>query len=200
MNCKDSHLAQKENMECADKIAKTLIRQCKEKLNSQWLIYGYNSGELALILASYVSSITYMDTHKEHISMLQNFTIEKKLNNIKTHHIIAGDEISEAFDVIVVSMAMHHMPDPLSYVRQFESALNERGTLAIIELAKEDGGFHDFMSTGVFHRGFYHSDISELLSYCYLDEILHDEAVFTFTKHGKKYPLTLTLAGRAHHK
>lgn len=56
-------------------------------------------------------------------------------------------------DVIVSAMALHHVKEPSKQLCLFAKALKKGGTIAIADLAKEDGSFHSD-NNGVYHLGF----------------------------------------------
>jgi len=65
------------------------------------------------------------------------------------------EPLIEKFDVIVTSMAFHHLDNPKAMVANFKEMLNPNGTLAVVDLDQEDGTFHpDNGKMGVKHHGF----------------------------------------------
>jgi trans-aconitate methyltransferase len=58
-----------------------------------------------------------------------------------------------AFDLLFASMVLHHIVDIDRLFSQFHAALGPGGYLAIADLDKEDGTFHDDPH-GIAHQGF----------------------------------------------
>ena len=65
------------------------------------------------------------------------------------------ENISEKFDLIVSSMAFHHLNYPGKVLNKLKNNLNSGGKIIVVDLDKEDGTFHpDNEGMGVKHFGF----------------------------------------------
>lgn len=63
--------------------------------------------------------------------------------------------LNKKFDLIISSMAFHHLKNPEAMVLKLKKLLTPKGTLAIIDLDEEPGNFHpDPKNMGVHHFGF----------------------------------------------
>ncbi|BCD67707.1 class I SAM-dependent methyltransferase [Nitratiruptor sp. YY09-18] len=62
-------------------------------------------------------------------------------------------------DLIISSMALHHIQDTDAIVAKLVSKLRPNGKVCIADLESEDGSFHDHGNEGVYHFGF---DVYEL--------------------------------------
>jgi SAM-dependent methyltransferase len=71
---------------------------------------------------------------------------------------------SGEYDLVLTSMALHHMADTGRIIRTFHTMLRPGGYLALADLDKEDGSFHDD-NTGVMHLGFSREEIKGIMSY-----------------------------------
>ena len=99
--------------------------------------------------------------------------------------------IHEQFDLILSSMAFHHLKDPASMINKLKKNLRPGGVLAVIDLDKEDGSFHsDPANMGVHHFGFseesnreWGKDFKEV----------RREIINTISKNGGEYPIFLAL-------
>lgn len=61
----------------------------------------------------------------------------------------------ESFDLILSSMAFHHLQSPSEMMKKLAAKLSPGGIAAIIDLDQEDGSFHpDPAGMGVHHFGF----------------------------------------------
>lgn len=165
--------------------------------DSRVLDYGCGSGELALALLPYVGYVKGVDTSKGMIERFKEKIKERGLTRVEAELVEAGAALEGGFDLIICNMVLHHIPDPLLYVRQFESSLVAGGFLAIIDLDKEDGSFHPPATPGVFHQGFSREEIGAWLAYSYLTERYHDPALHLIHKNERTYPITLTLAQKS---
>lgn len=59
------------------------------------------------------------------------------------------------FDLIISSMAFHHLKNPKALIAKLQKMLSPNGQIIIIDLDKEDGSFHpDPKNMGVEHFGF----------------------------------------------
>ncbi len=94
--------------------------------------------------------------------MLEVF--DQKFNhypNVRSAHLNLEDQefnLSEnPFDLILSSMAFHHLIDPQKVLFKLKQLLSRDGIIAIIDLDEEPGNFHpDSKSMGVHHFGFSH--------------------------------------------
>lgn len=95
--------------------------------------------------------------------MLDVFKIKfSKFPNVKNLNLNLEDKTPELndlstskFDLIISSMAFHHLLDPLAMLAKFKNYLHPEGAIAIIDLDEENGLFHpDPKKMGVHHFGF----------------------------------------------
>ncbi len=57
------------------------------------------------------------------------------------------------YDGVISSMTLHHIRDVDALLRKLHAGLKDGGFLAIADLEREDGSFHE-ENTGVYHAGF----------------------------------------------
>ena len=100
------------------------------------------------------------------------------------------------FDLIVSSMAMHHIEDIDATIATLAYLLTKDGTLCIADLETEDGTFHDRGNEGVYHFGFDPDAFTTLLTQNGL-EILCKKRIFTITKHRDFHVFLLCAQKRA---
>lgn len=78
-----------------------------------------------------------------------NNRVQSKLINLEE------ETLNEQYDLILTSMAFHHLVNPAQMVSKLKKNLRPGGVLAVIDLDKEDGSFHpDSKKMGVHHFGF----------------------------------------------
>jgi SAM-dependent methyltransferase len=76
---------------------------------------------------------------------------------------LSSDPVPDSrFDLIVSSMALHHIKEPARLLKRFYDLLLPGGCLGIADLDREDGAFHKD-NTGVAHFGFERPQLKRLL-------------------------------------
>ncbi len=139
-------------------IAKNVAEKIKELVplnqNMKVLDFGCGTGLLSFFLQPYVGDITGIDTSKGMIEVFDKKIKENQIENMKCLNLdICTDKLSEKYDLIVSSMVFHHIKNISQILKILYDYLNEDGYIAIADLVKEDGSFHDD-SEGVEHFGF----------------------------------------------
>lgn len=186
----------KIHLDRTEAIAKELLPLISSKKDGTALEFGSGTGLLSIMLKDHFSEITLMDSSSEMVRV----TIEKLAEaNIQHLHPLFFDlENSEytttTFDVIYTQMALHHTTDVEKIISKFYALLNKGGILAIADLYKEDGSFHDRDFTG--HLGFDTVELMELLSKYGFTQI-HQKQCYEIERGGdtqKKYPIFLMSA------
>lgn len=83
----------------------------------------------------------------------------KEFKNVKSANLNLEDKdldhINQKFDLIITSMAFHHLISPEKMLLKLKYYLSKNGTIAIIDLDEENGTFHpDPKNMGVHYFGF----------------------------------------------
>ncbi len=118
--------------------------------------FGAGTGLVTFEIAKRVGNITALDSSAGMIDVL----LEKiKNNGVKNadamlYDIEKDSVVIDAVDIVVSSMAMHHVQDIRKLAKKLYSMMKTGGQLAMADLEKEDGSFHDGNSSGVMHHGF----------------------------------------------
>ncbi|NTW64315.1 MAG: class I SAM-dependent methyltransferase [Chlorobiaceae bacterium] len=157
----------------AETIAKAIIADVTPQPTMRALEFGCGTGLVTLAIAPLVSSLTAVDTSEEMLGVLRG---KIAANNISTVQLICTDLSNppadvfseEPFDLIYSSMTLHHISEPGDFLRQIIRYLAPGGTIAIADLDKEDGYFHDDPDEKV-HHGFERSQLSVMLQEAGLD-------------------------------
>lgn len=121
--------------------------------------FGCGTGLFGLEMTDYAQSLVGIDTSE---GMLEVFDKKTKGHpEIKSVLLdLEKQDYPEKFDLIVSSMAFHHLKDPAAMIVKFQSMLKPQGRIAIVDLDKEDGTFHpDNAAMGVQHHGFTKNEI-----------------------------------------
>jgi tRNA (cmo5U34)-methyltransferase len=118
------------------------------------LDYGCGSGLVTLGLQPFLGRITGADSSQGMLDVLKRKLDERDIVNVETRLIdLEQQRLEGRYDLIVSSMTMHHVQDVAALVGLLVQGLNPGGRLALADLEKEDGSFHDD-PTGVQHHGF----------------------------------------------
>ena len=126
----------------------------------QALEYGCGTGLCGLQLSAEIGQLTAVDTSSGMLEELKKKCQVLGLENV-TPVLISPDSWTlpaGAFDLVFSSMVLHHIAETQTLLKHFLQALKPGGVLAIADLEREDGTFHDD-STGIAHHGF---DLQEL--------------------------------------
>lgn len=139
-------------------LMKVLADKTREALNLTGPLdimdFGCGTGLFGLELADYAKSLLGVDTSEKMLDAFDKKTegadhIESMLVDLEK------ESIDRSFDLIVSSMAFHHLGSPMSMIGKMKDVLRPGGRLAIVDLDKEDGTFHpDNEGMGVRHFGF----------------------------------------------
>ena len=166
------------------------------------LEYGCGTGLCGLQLAPHVGHLTAADTSSGMLEELKRKSQTLGLNNV-TPVLISPDHWTlpaEAFDLAFSSMVLHHIGETQPLLKNFYRSLQPGGFLALADLEKEDGTFHDD-PTGVAHFGFKPQELLTVLKDLgFID--LKAQTVYTTRKERENntynYPVFL-ITGRKPH-
>lgn len=147
--------------------------------------FGCGTGLVGLALAGEVAQLVGFDSSA---GMLEVF--QQKAKNMKCANVIPqqGELLAtgfdEPFDLVISSMTLHHIEDVSSILEKLHSILKSGGLIAIGDLDKEDGSFHQ-EGSGEKHHGFDRDELSQLLKNSGFSNIKF-ETVHTITKLSKE--------------
>ena len=162
------------------------------------LEYGSGTGLLGFELTSMIADLTLMDQSIEMIKIASYKASKEKKSKVKAlqYDLLEEKLPSERFDFIFTLLTMHHIKDTSAILKKFNQLLNPDGILAIIDLEKEDGSFHEFDFDG--HLGFEKEDLENSLNEHGLTPFDYFQ-VYSISKDKsdgskKEYPVFLSLA------
>ena len=124
--------------------------------------FGAGTGLIAATVAPHVSRIVAVDTSP---SMLEALAAKEDLQGkveCRCQNILESP-LEERFDAVVSAMALHHVEDTGAAVSRFADQLKPGGLLALADLDREDGSFHEPGTEGVFHHGFDRAALQSIL-------------------------------------
>ena len=155
-------------------IAEEISKSIQEEKQYTALEFGCGTGLLSFCLNDKFEMITLVDTSKGMIDVL-NAKIEKyKMNNMKSYQIdINKNHIlpDNSYDIIYTSMALHHIIDTETTIKNLYRLLKKEGYLCIVELDEDDGSFHKEEKDFNGHNGFNQNSLKNLLLEIGLEEV-----------------------------
>ena len=172
---------------CVDNINKII----KIPSNAKILDYGCGTGLVAFALSNDDNEVIGMDNS---LGMIEEFNKKaKKLNysNIKAikHNINNEDLPLETFDLITISMTLHHIKNCEDFLNKSYLSLKKESYLCINDLDEEDGTFHKkHNNDGVEHFGFSKEKLIQMVVKCGF-EIIDYKIVYNDKRNERTYPI-----------
>ncbi|MEZ0323377.1 MAG: class I SAM-dependent methyltransferase [Hydrogenothermaceae bacterium] len=147
-------------------IAKSVAEGVKKliplKKDFKILDFGCGTGLVSFFLAEDVGQIVGVDSSQGMVDVFNKKAQENNINAKAYKLDILNEDFEEGdFDLIVSSMTFHHIKEPVQMLNRLKNYLKNGGYIAIADLVKEDGTFHDY-NEGVEHFGF---DIDQMVNY-----------------------------------
>lgn len=179
-------------VQMAAAIAAEIARRVPLSCQLDVLDFGCGTGLLTLALQPSVRRITGVDTSAGMLDVLRAKLRERRLGNVEAVLLEARGEPALPpghCDLVVSSMALHHIEDVAPLFREFHARLHPGGRVALADLDREDGTFHED-PRGVFHFGFERGEVTVLLE----EAGFADPAATTATvvrKNDREYPVFL---------
>ncbi len=147
-------------------IAKKFTEEVKKIINLKksfhLLDFGCGTGLVGLSLLTEVEKAYMLDNSKAMLSVLKEKVLKNNLSNVK---ILEGDIENlqlktNNIDVIVSSMAFHHVKHIPEVLKKFYDILKKDGVVIISDLCEEDGSFHG--EGDIHHHGFNLDTITQI--------------------------------------
>lgn len=152
------------------KRAKVIARQISQvvelKKYYSALEFGCGTGLVSFNLYDKLKNITCIDTSQGMIDILNTKIQKHKINNIVAYqHNINDDDFLPLpkYNLIYTSMALHHIIDIETTLRNLYKLLKKDGCLCIVDLDEDDGSFHKFETGFKGHNGFNQNKLKNLL-------------------------------------
>jgi len=125
--------------------------------------YGCGTGLLSFELRDEIGPITLADSSEGMLEVLREKIAAFGAVNMTPMKLdLAMDPLpTDRFDLVYNLMTLHHIPDTERALRNFHALLRPNGWLAICDLDREDGSFHDPGFDG--HNGFDRSVLEQKL-------------------------------------
>lgn len=122
--------------------------------------FGCGTGLVSFFMKDYFEHIQLVDTSEGMINVLKTKIEAANLKHFEAKVLdllsdeIQNEPVGTLVDVIYSSMVMHHIKDVNLIVDKLKAYLKPGGTLCIVDLDEEDGGFHMDEAGFDGHNGF----------------------------------------------
>ncbi|HPO16828.1 MAG TPA: class I SAM-dependent methyltransferase [Candidatus Hydrogenedentes bacterium] len=120
------------------------------------LDFGCGTGLVTLLLAERTGHVTGVDSSQGMLEVLNAKIQSRQIGNVMAYKadMHLGNTLEKgAYDLIVSTMTLHHIPEIMPLLEQFAKALKPGGHVCLADLDPENGEFHT-NTEGVFHYGF----------------------------------------------
>lgn len=175
-------------------VTESIVSRCALPADLDVLDFGCGTGLVSLALRPLVKSVTGVDTSRGMLDVLERKVSEQGLDGV--HAVPVSPDLPLAvpgrFDLVVSSMALHHVADLASLFARFRDHLHPGGRVALADLDLEDGTFHEDAS-GVLHLGFERGAFAALLAAAGFVDVEVETATVT-RKADRSYPVFLATA------
>lgn len=133
------------HVERAKKIADAIIINLPVHRFESVADFGSGTGLLGINFVDIASNVDMIDTSVNMLKVLNEKVSKAGLDNISTLQLdIFKDDLPlEKYDLIVTLMTFHHIVDIPAGIDKLKFMLKKGGFLAISDLDKEDGTYHD---------------------------------------------------------
>lgn len=178
-------------------VAEAILREVPVRADMCALDYGCGTGLVALALQPHVCEMVAADNAEGMLEIVQQKVQAGGLKNVRAVLLdLEQEELGESgFDLIVSSMAFHHLQEPGLVLRRLAEGLNCGGFAALADL---DGGSEDFhdQDEGIKHHGFGAAERQEMFAQAGLSGVRTLE-VFRMPKEKdgvtREFPVLLTV-------
>lgn len=150
----------------AELIAEEINKSIHIKKQYTALEFGCGTGLISFCLNDKFEMITLVDTSKGMIDVLNSKIQSFKINNMKAYQIDINEDHTlpdNSYDVIYTSMALHHIMDTKTTIKNLYRLLKKDGYLCIVDLDEEDGSFHKEEKDFNGHNGFNQNELKNVL-------------------------------------
>jgi len=174
-----------------------IINNIKKYLNSTDIAmdYGTGTGLIAYSIKDLVKKVIAIDNSEGMLKVLNEKIAKNNVRNIKVlNKNLVTDSFKEKkgkFDVIIITMTLHHIKDIRDIFDKFYSLLKESGYLIIADLFTENGSFHKD-NTNVAHFGFSKDFLLQEFKNTNF-KLIEFKNLFNFDKNAKNYDMFLSV-------
>ena len=185
-----------ERRERAHELADIIREHVSLMPDMRVLDIGAGTGLLGLDLLADVGSVALADPSEGMIEVARTkIEAEGIVDASATVFDFPANEPPEGapFDLAVSLLVLHHVADTEATLRSIRAALVPGGQIALMDLDKEDGSFHDPDQPGIHHRGFEADTLVALTTAAGFEDV-SIRNVHELDRDGRSYPLFLLTA------
>jgi ubiquinone/menaquinone biosynthesis C-methylase UbiE len=138
-------------------VGEAVLQQVRPTREMNVLDYGCGTGLVGLFLLPYVCSVTGADSSAGMLDVLRKKIAEGGIDNMTAIQLdLECDSLpADRYQMVVTSMALHHIADTDCVLRAFRELLVAGGMVCIADLDTEPGLFHPpDVAASVHHHGF----------------------------------------------
>lgn len=184
-------------VERAESIAASIASSIDLSKIKQAMEYGSGTGLLSFALKDQLPDIVLLDESEGMTEVAREKCKAGNVDHLKPRHYdLLQQPLPEArFDLIFILLTLHHIKDTEDILTKFQQLLNPNGYLAIIDLDKEDGSFHEH--DNYHHDGFERTELEKKLLANGLVPIKYEicyDLERDYKSDRRKYPLFLLIA------
>jgi ubiquinone/menaquinone biosynthesis C-methylase UbiE len=183
-------------------IAQAMLNRTSPQGNEVLLDYGTGTGLIALEFYPSVKKIVAVDSSKDMLTFLRKKLNADSITTIEPIEWSIGNDLQKLprFDIIIVSMTLHHVLDIALAAEVFYSLLNPGGIIAVADLDPDDGESHG--PEMLVHHGFVRADLREIFrkagfTHIQIDDVAALTKVSSKTGVVKEFPIFLMIAHKA---
>lgn len=181
----------------AESIAASLANTIDLSIIKLAMEYGSGTGLLSFALKDQLANVVLMDESQSMVDVAKEKCEAKGANHFNPvkYDLLKQPLPEDKFDLIFILLTLHHIEKTDLILKKFQQLLNPNGYLAIIDLEKEDGSFHEHNNH--FHNGFERTDLEEQLEHNGLKPMSYEvcyELERDYDNGKQKYPLFLLVS------
>jgi ubiquinone/menaquinone biosynthesis C-methylase UbiE len=186
----------------AHAVAEAIIAAAKPHNGMLALEFGCGTGLITMEIAPHAGTVLAVDTSSAMLAVLDEKIRTSGVTSIVTTSIdISSQQFTDShelsFDLIYSSMTLHHISDTAAFLNQLSTLLAPGGMIAIADLDREDGLFHDDPLEKL-HHGFERSELAAMIEAAGLQKTTFETA-YIFDKQNREgkmtaYPVFLVTA------
>ncbi|PMH44488.1 hypothetical protein BCU68_03015 [Vibrio sp. 10N.286.49.B3] len=116
--------------------------------------FGCGTGLLGVQLKDTFAQIHLADSSNEMLKVARSKLATSKITNVETHYVTGLSDLASRHSAIVTLMTLHHINSVKDFFIDAYNLLEQKGSLIIADLYKEDGSFHKHNQSFDGHNGF----------------------------------------------
>ena len=139
------------------------------------LEFGCGTGLVSFNLQHLLREITLVDSSAEMIKVLKNKIRDNRIHNMAAYtlDIVKGESLPGRYDLIYMSMALHHIFDTGKILGTLSVNMDPDGLICIVDLLEMENDFHKSEPDFVGHNGFKPEHLQILLEGAGFVDIKH---------------------------